>query len=169
MSNDFPPPHQNPQVTPEPHPQNHPQPTPHTGLPAYPGPAQDAAYAYGPMAPQRMPGSVRAAQIVLWVLAGLVLLAAIVIGATGDAVTAGAVIGVNVLVMVAASLAWTFHKAGSGIRVTCIVLMSLHALSALGGAANGNPGGLLPLLGAIAVVVLLSQGTAGAWFKRPRP
>ncbi|MEU1026588.1 hypothetical protein ABZ366_31870, partial [Streptomyces sp. NPDC005904] len=70
MSNDFPPP-QPPPSTPQQHPQE--------GLPAYPGPAQNPAYAYGPTAPQRMPGAVRAAQIVLWVLAGLVLLGSVVI------------------------------------------------------------------------------------------
>ncbi|MEU4800265.1 hypothetical protein [Streptomyces sp. NPDC023327] len=160
MSNDFPPP-QPPPSTPQQHPQ--------AGLPAYPGPAQDPAYAYGPTAPQRMPGSVRAAQIVLWVLAGLVLLGSVVIAATGDAETAGAAVGVNVLVMVAAGLALRFQRAGGGTRVACIVLMALQTLSALGGAANGNPGGLLPLLGAIAVIVLLARGDAGAWFDRPRP
>lgn len=169
MSNDFPPPQQNPQVTPQGHPQPGPPNNPQPGLPTYPGPSQDPAYAYGPMAPQRMPGSVRAARIVLWVLAGLVIIGSIGIAATGDSETAGAAVGVNFLLMVAAGLAFRFPKGGGGLRVACIVLMALHALSALAGAAGGNPGGLVPLLGAIAVIILLAQGTAGAWFNRPRP
>ncbi|MEU6821719.1 hypothetical protein ABZ921_13895 [Streptomyces atriruber] len=168
MSNQFPPP-----SAPQPGP---PQPGPpqQPGLPTYNGPAQDPAHAYGygygqgPMVPQTMPGVVRAAQIVIWVLAGLTVLGSIFLIALSNPETAGAALGVNICLLVAAGMAFRFGTAGHGIRVTCIVLMSVQILFGLGGAASGNPGGLLPLLGAIATVILLSQSIAGAWFKRPR-
>ncbi|MEV0257453.1 hypothetical protein AB0H82_24750 [Streptomyces sp. NPDC050732] len=179
MSNQFPPPPA-------------PRPDPQPGLPTYNGPAQDPAHAYGPgygtgygpahghgygygpgygpgpMAPQSMPGVVRAAQIVIWVLGGLTVIGSILLIALSDPETGGAALGVNICLLVAAGLAFRFNTAGNGIRVTCIVLMSVQILFGLGGAAAGNPGGLLPLLGSIATVILLSQGAAGAWFKRPR-
>ncbi|MEU7579306.1 hypothetical protein AB0B50_17080 [Streptomyces sp. NPDC041068] len=160
MSNQFPPPHQNPPADPYANPQ--------AGLPSYTGPAQDPAYAYGPMAPQKMPGVVRAAQIVLWVLGGLTFLGTVGLIFISNPETAGAALGVNLCVLVSAGMAFRYGTVGNGIRVTCIVLMSVQIAVALGGAASGNGAGLLPLLGAIAVVVLLSQGAAGAWFKRPR-
>ncbi|WP_306334194.1 hypothetical protein [Streptomyces sp. KL118A] len=170
MSNQFPPP-----SAPQPGPPQ-PGPPPQSGLPTYNGPAQDPAHAYGyghgygqgPMAPQQMPGVVRAAQIVIWVLAGLTVLGSIALIALSNPETAGAALGVNICLLVAAGMAFRFGTAGHGIRVTCIVLMSVQILFGLGGAASGNPGGLLPLLGAIATVILLSQSIAGAWFKRPR-
>ncbi|MGW7085470.1 hypothetical protein ACWGH2_18560 [Streptomyces sp. NPDC054871] len=162
MSNQFPPPPHDPQANPN----------PQQGLPTYNGPAQDPAYGYGygygPVAPLTMPGIVRAAQIVVWVLSGLVLLGTIAIAASGDAETAGAAFGANLCLLVACGFAFAFKNAGNGVRVTCIVLMSVQIALGLGGLASGNPGGLLGLLGSIATVVLLSQGAAGAWFKRPR-
>ncbi|WP_159072599.1 hypothetical protein [Streptomyces formicae] len=175
MSNQFPPPPgpgQDPQSQPQSHPQHNPQLNPQAGLPTYTGPAQDPAgaygYGYGPVPPQQMPGVVRAAQIVLWVLGGLVVLGTIGLIFTVNPETAGAALGVNLCLLVSAGMAFRYGTAGNGIRVTCIVLMSVQIAFALGGAASGNPAGLLPLLAAIAVVVLLSQGAAGAWFKRPR-
>ncbi|WP_150493406.1 hypothetical protein [Streptomyces kanamyceticus] len=159
MSNQFPPP---------PGPPHNPQ----SGLPSYTGPAQDPGgaygYGYGPVPPQQMPGVVRAAQIVLWVLGGLTILGSISAIFIVNPETAGAALGVNVCLLVSAGMAFRYGTVGNGIRVTCIVLMSVQIAFALGGAASGNPAGLLPLLAAIAVVVLLSQGAAGAWFKRPR-
>ncbi|WP_409237971.1 hypothetical protein [Streptomyces sp. PA5.6] len=183
MSNPFPPPPGPPQPGP-PH-----QPPAQSGLPTYQGPAQDPSHAYaqgygqqygqgaygygygygqGPMGPPPMPGVVRAAQVVIWVLAGLTVLGSIILIAAVNPETGGAALGVNICLLVAAGMAFRFGSAGHGIRVTCIVLMSVQILFGLGGTASGNPGGLLPMLGAIATVILLSQSAAGAWFKRPR-
>lgn len=177
MSNPFPPPPENPHGNPYANPQAgapqaYPQGAPQTGLPQYGGPAQDPAhaygYGYGPMAPQTMPGVVRATQIVLWVLGGLTLIGVISIAAIGEAATAGAAMGVSICLLVSCGFAFAFKNAGNGVRVTCIVLMSVQIALGLGGLASGNPGGFLGLLGSIATVILLSQGAAGAWFKRPR-
>ncbi|MEV6753627.1 hypothetical protein [Streptomyces sp. NPDC051214] len=151
MSNQFPPPPHDPQAGPQVGPQ--------PGLPSY---------GYGPMAPQKMPGSLRAAQIVIWALAGLTVLGSIAIAASGDATTAGAAAGANVCLLVAAGFAFSFQNAGNGVRVTCIVLMSVQIAFGLGALAGGNPGGALALLGSIAAVILLAPGDVGAWFKRPR-
>ncbi|MET7357211.1 hypothetical protein ABZS76_02060 [Streptomyces sp. NPDC005562] len=184
MSNAFPPPQhpQDPQANPQVNPQVNPQANPQAGLPTYNGPAQDPGYgqgqqygqgygygyAPGPMPPTQMPGTVRAAQIVLWVLAGLTVIGSVILIGAVNPETGGAALGVNICLLVAAGMAFRFGSAGHGIRVTCIVLTSVQIVLGLGGTAAGNPGGLLPLLGSIAVVILLSQGTAGAWFKRPR-
>ncbi|MEU6126435.1 hypothetical protein [Streptomyces sp. NPDC047123] len=175
-----------------PPPAAHPGPPP--GLPTYNGPAQDPAHAYGPgpgyghghghgygygygqgygyghgpMPPQQMPGVVRTAQIIIWTLAGLTVLGGAALIGLANPETAGAAIGVNICLLVAAGMAFRFGSAGQGIRVTCIVLMSVQIVLGLGGASSGNPAGLLPMLGAIATVILLSQSAAGAWFKRPR-
>ncbi|MGH4033944.1 hypothetical protein ACQB60_33995 [Actinomycetota bacterium Odt1-20B] len=163
MSNQFPPP-QPPQ-----YPQNSQQ-----GLPGYPGPAQDpgygSGYGYGfaPQHPQTMPGVVRAAQIVLWSLAGLGVLGITAAGALGGARLAGAVTAAYIFFFICAGFAFNFGKAGNGARVTCIVLMSVEILVALGTLGRGGGGAVVALGAAIAVIILLSQGAAGAWFKRPR-
>lgn len=132
------------------------------------GPAHDPAYGYGPVVPPKMPTAVRAAQIVVWVLSGLLLIGTIAIAAAGDAQTAGAAFGANLCLLVTCGFAFAFGSAANGVRVTCIVLMSVQIAFGLAGLASGNPGGILGLLGSISTVVLLSQGVAGAWFKRPR-
>lgn len=73
-----------------------------------------------------------------------------------------------ICVFVSAGFAFRFGDAGNGVRVTCIVLMSVEMLITIGNVSRGGSGGLLGLGAAIAVVVLLSQGAAAAWFKRPR-
>ncbi|MEV8022879.1 hypothetical protein AB0O76_42600 [Streptomyces sp. NPDC086554] len=162
MSNQFPPPQQGPQGGRYPNPHVNPQ----TGLPAYTGP-QEPGYGFAPH-PQTMPGVVRAAQIVLWVLGGLGVVAIVAAGALGGAELAGAVTFAYIFFFVSAGFAFQFGTAGNGARVTCIVLMSVEILVALGTVSRGGGGALLALAAAIAVIVLLSQGAAGAWFKRPR-
>ncbi|RFU86693.1 hypothetical protein DY218_10760 [Streptomyces triticagri] len=111
----------------------------------------------------------RAAQVLTYVMGGLALLGTVVVGARYGAQPAGATVGSNIFTFVLLFLGLTYGKnAGSGTRIASIVLASLHILAALGAAANGRTGGLLPLLCAIALIVLLSQRSAGAWFKRPR-
>ncbi|MGW0903901.1 hypothetical protein [Streptomyces sp. NPDC002853] len=173
----FPPPPENPQA----------------GIPAYPGPAQDPgpgygqgygpAYGqgygpghgqgfgqgYGPMPPQGMPSSVRAAQIIIWVLSGMCVLGSIIGGAVYGPAAAGAVIGANFLLIPLCVLASLFQSPGHGKRVASIVLSSVQILVGLGSLGRGAGLGGLILVGcSIALVILLSQGPAGAWFKRPR-
>ncbi|GGV69657.1 hypothetical protein GCM10010277_79960 [Streptomyces longisporoflavus] len=158
MSNQFPPP-QNPQA----------------GLPGYPGPAMDPAYAaygaygFGPLLPQKMPGSVRAAQVIIWTLSGMCLLGSVIGGALYGPEAAGAVLGSNFLLITLCVLAFRFHLPGHGKRVASIVLSSVQILVGFGALGRGaGPGGLILVGCSIALVILLGQGSAGAWFKRGR-
>lgn len=177
------------QVPPFPPPPENPQ----AGIPAYPGPAQDPGHGYGqghgqgygpaygqgygpgygqgygPMPPQTMPSSVRAAQIIIWVLSGMCLLGSIIGGALYGPEVAGAVLGANFLLIALFVLSFRFQVPGHGKRVASIVLSSVQILMGLGSLGRGaGPGGLLLVGSSIALVVLLSQSSAGAWFKRPR-
>ncbi|WP_367044653.1 hypothetical protein [Streptomyces sp. Je 1-332] len=164
MSNQFPPPpspHENPQA----------------GLPRYTGPAQDPyngygygyGYGYGPVQPQKMPGGVRAAQVIIWVLSGMCLLGSVLGGVLYGPRVAGAVLGGNFLLIPLCVLAFRYHLPGHGKRVASIVLSSVQILVGFGALGRGGGPGALILVGcSIALVILLSQGGAGAWFKRPR-
>ncbi|MEU5957516.1 hypothetical protein [Streptomyces sp. NPDC047525] len=152
MSNQFPPPHQNPQA----------------GLPSYTGPALDPSYVYGPAQPQKMPGGVRAAQVIIWVLSGMCLIGSVIGGAMYGPRAAGAVLGGNFLLIPLCVLAFRYHLPGHGKRVASIVLSSVQILVGFGALGRGGGPGALILVGcSIALVILLSQGAAGAWFKRP--
>ncbi|MEU9669618.1 hypothetical protein AB0E25_29355 [Streptomyces bobili] len=115
-----------------------------------------------------MPGSVRAAQIVIWVLAGLMLLVVLVWGFGSGSEQAGRLIGANLMGWVLFGLSFRYPTAGNGVRIASIVLASLQIAMSLGGLSQGNGGGGFPLIGAIVVVILLNQGSAAQWFKRPR-
>ncbi|MEV5905858.1 hypothetical protein [Streptomyces sp. NPDC052127] len=132
-----------------------------------PGP-YGAPYAYAPMPPMTMPGSVRAAQVVIWVMAGLTMLIVLVWGFGSSAEAAGRLFATNTMGWALFFMAFTYHRAGSGVRTTSVVLASVQIVFSLGGLANGTGGGGLPLVGAISVAVLLNQGGARNWFNRPR-
>ncbi|MBO1329728.1 hypothetical protein [Streptomyces sp. VRA16 Mangrove soil] len=115
-----------------------------------------------------MPPSVRAARIVAQVLAGLIIVTAVAIGVVAGPEAAGEVIGSSLLTLVVASLSWRFHCAGNGLRITSIILSSMQIFFALGAVAEHvKGGGVLPLGSSIALVTLLSQSSAKAWFTRP--
>lgn len=114
-----------------------------------------------------MPASVSAARIVALALAGLCVVMSIVVGVLNGSQAGGAVLGASFLVLVVAGLAARYHAAGNGVRITSIVLLGVQIAAGLAAAAQGTPGGLIPLLGAVALVVLLSQSTAKSWFTRP--
>ncbi|MGW7067589.1 hypothetical protein ACWGII_30185 [Streptomyces sp. NPDC054855] len=177
------------QVPPFPPPPENPQ----AGMPAYPGPAQDPGYGpgqgygpgygqaygqgygpaygqgYGPVPPQGMPSGVRAAQVIIWVLSGMSLLGSIVAGALYGAEVAGAVLGANFPLVPLCVLAFRFQVPGHGKRVASIVLSSVQILVGFGALGRGaGPGGLILVGCSIALVILLSQGSAGVWFKRGR-
>lgn len=143
------------------------EPPPHQPPPHQPGPYA-APYPYAPAAPLAMPGVVRAAQITIWAMTGLILLVSPLVGLAEGPRAAGQTFGQNLMGLVLFVLAFRYRTAGTGVRTTSIVLASIQILLALGGTARGVPGGAFALLGAITVVVLLSQGSAGQWFRRPR-
>lgn len=140
------------------------------GAPAgpYGVPGAYGAYPYAPVPAPVMPGSVRAAQIVIWVLAGLMLLVVLLWGFGSSSEEAGRLIGANLMGWVLFGLSFRYPTAGNGVRIASIVLASLQIAMSLGGLSQGNGGGGFPLIGAIVVVILLNQGSATHWFQRPR-
>ncbi len=155
------------------------------GFPAYPG-GPGGGY---PGAPMQMPGLVKTARVLLFVVGGLQLIVGLVAllggaalsttesGAAGD-VVGGVVIALGLFVLALGVLAIVlgakFAKGGNGVRITTIVYA---ALSILGGLANftntaseggGPAAGVISL--AIGGLILAAMVTApgAAWFKRPR-
>ncbi|MDX3526623.1 hypothetical protein P1P75_09255 [Streptomyces sp. ID05-39B] len=151
----------------------YPPPAPGAPMPGTPAgpygvPGVYGASPYAPVPAPVMPGSVRAAQIVIWVLAGLMLLVVLVWGFGSSSEQAGRLIGANLMGWVLFGLSFRYPTAGNGVRIASIVLASLQIAMSLGGLSQGNGGGGFPLIGAIVVVILLNQGSAAHWFQRPR-
>ncbi|MCZ4606371.1 hypothetical protein [Streptomyces chartreusis] len=156
------------------------------GQPAYPG------YPGGNMMPVQMPGLMKTARVLLFILAGFQLLfgliAGIAVGAAQDLsngvgsgddtdtlaglgfLVAALLVGLGALSIF---LGVKFKNGGSGIRITTIVYASLMILGGIVNIVNGANGsatfgGLISL--AIAGIILASMvnGAASAWFNRPR-
>ncbi|MFJ4365926.1 hypothetical protein [Streptomyces chartreusis] len=156
------------------------------GQPAYPG------YPGGNMMPVQMPGLMKTARVLLFILAGFQLLfgliTGIAVGAAQDlsnGVGAGddtdTLAGLGFLVAallvglgaLSIFLGVKFKNGGSGIRITTIVYASLMILGGIVNIVNGANGsatfgGLISL--AIAGIILASMvnSAASAWFNRPR-
>ncbi|CAM5506019.1 MULTISPECIES: hypothetical protein [Streptomyces] len=156
------------------------------GQPAYPG------YPGGPAMPMEMPGLMKTARVLLFILSGFQLLfgliAGVAVGAaqdlsngvgSGDSTDSLAGLGfllAGILLALGALsifLGVKFKNGGSGIRVTTIVYASLMILGGIvniasGGNGSATFGGLISL--AIAGIILTSMvnSQAGAWFNRPR-
>ncbi|MDG9716366.1 hypothetical protein [Streptomyces sp. DH24] len=177
MSNDHPnghPPHPAPPPQQGPYAPPGPQYAP-PGQPGQPGPyPQPGAYAppgapyapHAPTAPLAMPGPVRAAQVVIFVMAGLaVLLTALVAGGSG-AESAGRYFAMYLMTVPLFVLAFRYATAGNGVRVASIVLASVQIVIALGATGRGTAGAFLPLAGTIALLFMLTPASSRAWFRR---
>ncbi|MEU3196556.1 MULTISPECIES: hypothetical protein [unclassified Streptomyces] len=138
---------------------------PRPGVPPYHDPS---CYDPSRQQPLAMPGSVRAAQVVIFVMFGLGVLLTALVGAVVGAEEAGRFFSTYLMSVALFVLAFRYPKAGNGVRVASIVLASVQILFALSATAQGVPLGILPLGTAITVIVLLSQGSAGRWFRRHR-
>jgi len=154
--------------------------------PAYPG------YPGGNHMTMEMPGLMKTARVLLFIMAGLQILfgiiAGIAVGAVQDVsngvgsgddtdtlaglgfLAAAILVGLGALSIF---LGVKFKNGGSGIRVTTIVYASLMILGGLlntvqGAGGSGTFGGLISL--AIAGIILASMvnSAASAWFNRPR-
>ncbi|MET7516730.1 hypothetical protein ABZS88_25200 [Streptomyces sp. NPDC005480] len=156
------------------------------GQPAYPG------FPGGNQMPVEMPGLMKTARVLLFILAGFQLLfgiiAGVAIGAaqdvsngvgSGDATDTLAGLGFLIAALMVALgalsifLGVKFKNGGSGIRITTIVYASLMIIGGLvntinGGGGSGTFGGLISL--AIAGIILGSMVNSAAttWFNRPR-
>ncbi|MFI6687761.1 hypothetical protein [Streptomyces sp. NPDC050485] len=154
----------------QPAPGQAPYPQPGYGQAPYPQAPCGFGYGhpYGAVVPQSMPGAVRAAQVVIFSMGGLSVLGSVIMGAVSGAEAAGAAIGANLCGWVLVVFAFLFDSGRGGVRITSIVFASVQILFGLGSIGAHRPAGVLPGLAAVAVVVLLSQGSAGQWFGRPR-
>ncbi|KRC95786.1 MULTISPECIES: hypothetical protein [unclassified Streptomyces] len=166
-------------------------PTAPQGQPGYGYPqAPPVPQGYGYGVPQEMPGLVKTARVLLFIIAGFQFLAGVVVGilagATQDAsntfgsgddssAATGLVIGVALLMLVLGSLSIflgvKFKTGRGGIRVTTIVYSSLMILGSLanivnGAGGSGTFGGVISL--AFGGIILSAMISGGAWFSRPR-
>ncbi|MDX3118560.1 hypothetical protein [Streptomyces scabiei] len=166
-------------------------PTAPQGQPGYGYPqAPPVPHGYGYGVPQEMPGLVKTARVLLFILSGLQILAGIFIGIVGglmqdasnglgsgsDTGTAtGVLVGVGLLMLALGALSIflgvKFKTGGGGIRVTTIVYSSLMILGSLvnivnGAGGSGTFGGLVSL--AFGGIILSAMISGGSWFSRPR-
>ncbi|MFE1151237.1 hypothetical protein ACFW42_29645 [Streptomyces albidoflavus] len=163
------------------------------GQPGYGYPQQPGQPAY-PAAPgmkPEMPGLMKTARVLLFIISGFQILfgliAGVAIGAAKDVANgmetdaADALVGLGyVLVFILLALAVLsivlgvkFSTGGSGIRITTIVYASLGILGSLGNLVQGGGGSatfggiiMLAIYGIILAAMVNSQ--ASVWFNRPR-
>ncbi|MEV0293800.1 hypothetical protein [Nocardia sp. NPDC050710] len=136
--------------------------------PAYVSPPHDYQPDGGVLAyPTKMPGGVRAAQIVCWLFGGLGVGLSVLAGVTDKWELFGALIWGFFPAFFLAIFACGFTVNGNGVRVVAIVFASFGTLVGLSGMSGGLPPGPLGFGASLAIVILLSQHSAGVWFKRP--
>lgn len=156
------------------------------GQPAYPG------YPGGNVTPVEMPGLMKTARVLLFILAGLQLLFGLIAGiaiaaaqdlsngvGSGDETDSLAGLGflaAGLLLALGALsifLGVKFKSGGTGIRVTTIIYASLMILGGIVNVVNGGGGsttfgGLISLAIAGIILAAMVNGAASAWFNRPR-
>ncbi|MFI8961301.1 hypothetical protein ACIGO8_04225 [Streptomyces sp. NPDC053493] len=174
------------------YPQQAPQGVPPQGQAGYGYPAAPpvSGYGAGPGVPLTMPGTIKAARVMLWVIAGLqvVGLALLFLGVAAvekikddpelkgqegfDAITKFSSGVIYALIVVAvlflAGAIWgavQCGKGGSGARVGLIVLSSLTIVFSL---YPWFPLSLVHLVLGILILVFVAKSDGAAWFKRPR-
>ncbi|MBL1091802.1 MULTISPECIES: hypothetical protein [Streptomyces] len=165
------------------YPQQPPQPSPYGPYPGGPMPGMQPQY------PTVMPGGVKAARVLLFVLAGLNLIGLVLAVAglggvskashnasaytTSDDITAmnigkGVLIAVIVVIVIftvtAITLALQFANGGSGVRIGTIVFGVGNIILSL----LTFPLGLVHTVLGILVLVFVSKDEGNAWFNRPR-
>ncbi|WP_329040120.1 hypothetical protein OHT61_19880 [Streptomyces sp. NBC_00178] len=171
------------------YPQQTPQGVPQQGY-GYPqAPPVPGGYGF-PGAPTEMPGSVKSARVMLYVIAGLQVIGAIIFAIAAAAVNAakndatlkddvqfqqladysgGALWGFVVFAVLwgvfAVVLAAKFGKGGNGLRITTIVF---GVITAILGLYPFLVIGLAHTVLAILIIVFVAKADGGAWFNRGR-
>ncbi|WP_030687614.1 hypothetical protein [Streptomyces globisporus] len=172
----------------------YPQQAPQGVPPQQGGYGYPAAPAYGgyPGAAMAMPGGVKAARVILWILGVLQVLMGIIMALAGgwfaDQLSssssefentdgaAAAVTGVFVVlgIVVLAFGVWAIMMAvksatgGNGVRISAIVYGSLSTLGSLVNLLGGNVFALVSLALGILIIVFYAKSDAADWFKRNR-
>ncbi|MFI8002035.1 hypothetical protein [Streptomyces sp. NPDC086010] len=171
------------------YPQQTPQGVPQQGY-GYPqAPPVPGGYGF-PGAPTEMPGSVKSARVMLYVIAGLQVIGAIIFAIAAAAVNAakndatlkddvqfqqladysgGALWGFVVFAVLwgvfAVVLAAKFGKGGNGLRITTIVF---GVITAILGLYPFLVIGLAHTVLAILIIIFVAKADGGAWFNRGR-
>ncbi|MGW7369646.1 hypothetical protein ACWGI8_41040 [Streptomyces sp. NPDC054841] len=173
------------------YPQGPQQPQPGYGYPQAP-PVQQPYGGY-PGVPVEMPGGVKGARVMLFILGACQALMAVLVVAFGAWIMdqirgaaelsesdADAATGVGMGVMVFFALIalgfalWAiltgakFATGGSGIRVSAIVYASIVAAFSLFSLVTGNFLALISLVLGILIIVFCAKSDASVWFGRPR-
>ncbi|GHA66702.1 hypothetical protein ACIQRS_06880 [Streptomyces termitum] len=158
------------------------------GYPAAPPVSPYGAYPGGPApygAPMPMPGTVKAARVMLWIMGILQILVGIIaafagsmlvneagLDSTASATATGVIVIIGLIgvalgvwgVIIAAKCA----NGGNGIRISGIVYGSLVTAGGLANMAQGQGASVVALVLGILIIVFFSKADAAAWFKRPR-
>ncbi|GGW17274.1 hypothetical protein [Streptomyces capoamus] len=165
---------------------------PPQGQPGYGYPAAPPLGQPGYGVPMEMPGLMKTARVLLFILSGFQilfgLLAGVLIGAAQDVSNGvgsgdntdglaglGFLVAALLLALGALSifLGVKFKNGGSGIRITTIVYAALMILGGITNMASGQNGsatfgGLISLAMAGIILASMVTSSASAWFNRPR-
>lgn len=164
--------------------------------PGYGYPQGPPVQAYGGFGPMVMPGGVKGARIMLFVLGGFQALAAVVmvvasawvtelisqaeskgtISGSTNAETAAVSTGILIAfgLIIAGFATWgiitgvKYAKGGNGIRISAIVYASIVVLFSLLATLGLSPVAPIGLVLGILVIVLSSKQDAVQWFNRPK-
>ncbi|AEM84280.1 hypothetical protein Strvi_4702 [Streptomyces violaceusniger Tu 4113] len=133
---------------------------------SYPdGPGAPGGYHH--LQPMAMPGQVRAAQVLFFVMGGFGLLAMVLAVARGDAQAAGSISVTSLPAFLGLICALRFPRRKPNSRGTAIFLASLMLFIGFGTMGQGQPVGLVLCAVGVTIVILLSQRRSGHWFRRP--
>ncbi|MBD0710971.1 MULTISPECIES: hypothetical protein [unclassified Streptomyces] len=170
------------------YPQQQPQGVPPQQGYGYPAAPPVSPYGGGgyPGAPMTMPGGVKAARVMLWVLTALNLIIGLAViavsftldsdlaesGASSEDIALFSDIGKGVLIVVgvlwilfaviSAVLALKFKSGGNGVRICAIIYGSFGALFSV----FTLPLGIVTLALAVLVIVFVAKSDGSAWFNR---
>lgn len=171
------------------YPQGAPQGQPGYGYPQAPPVPQGYGYSMGMT---EMPGLMKTARVLLFIMAGFQLLFGVIIGIMAGAVqdvsntvgsgdesslATGLLIGLAVLLLglgaLSIFLGVKFKSGGSGIRITTIVYAALTILGGISNFLSGQGGsstfgGILSLAVGGIILAAMVNAQASAWFNRPR-
>jgi hypothetical protein len=170
----------------------YPQQAPQGQQPGYGYPQAPPVQPYGmggyPGAVMEMPGGVKAARVILWIIGGLNLLGGLgaiafsfVLGSeleksgasSGDTeafadLSQGVLIGVGIFSIIFAVLgmvlAAKFNSGGNGVRICSIVYAAFVVLFSI----FSLPLGVVSMALGILVIVFVAKADGAAWFNRPR-
>ncbi|MER7487237.1 hypothetical protein ABTY20_15280 [Streptomyces sp. NPDC126497] len=167
------------------------------GQPSYGYPSAPPVQHYGQPAPAVMPGGVKAARVMLYVLGGFQVLGGVLMMAASawfadyfeDAVSsepnisaedadtvasigAGVMIALGVIVLAfafwAIFTAAKFSKGRGGVRVSAIIYASLVTLFSVISLLGANVFALVSLVLGILIIVFCANRNGGHWFNRPQ-